>query len=171
VFQNGSAPARADTAALSRRLDPTRIDFQSPVAGARNVVAGNTDLTMSRSDGARALRPVRPAQPDWPDGGHLANEAANVCRTLPAATRMVQRWNLRSARCHDRPRRQCGHHPCGEASVPAPAASFSRVPPSRPRASAGSRERRGTASEIKTRGKKKPRTRPGLKCANEPPGR
>jgi len=39
-----------------------RIDFQSPVTGARNVVAGNTDLTMSRSDGARALRPVRPAQ-------------------------------------------------------------------------------------------------------------
>jgi hypothetical protein len=91
VFQNGSAPARADTAALSRRLDPTRVDFQSPVTGARNVVAGNTDLTLSRLTGRGLCGQPGPAQPDWPDGGRIANAVANVCRTLRAATRMVQR--------------------------------------------------------------------------------
>jgi hypothetical protein len=69
-----------------------RIDFQSPVTGARNVVAGNTDLTLSRLTGRGLCGQPGPAQPDWPDGGRIANAVANVCRTLRAATRMVQRW-------------------------------------------------------------------------------
>ena len=85
VFENGLVPARADTAALSRRLDPTWIDFESPVTGARNVVAGNTDLTMSRLTGRGSL---------------AASQAQPTGRTA-AVSRMRRRMS--AERCPRRP--------------------------------------------------------------------